>query len=396
MKKIVMSGLAIFILAGGIIFYIFSNQSLEASQTIEKEAIQQEKFLNDKQAVIYFSTTADQDMDDKGISYAVFINDNGQADAYKMNGLELGNVSAGENEVLLVDKNKLRLIGDSYKEFDMKRPQFTGERTGYLEKQDLYFSIFNTGINNDGGYDSNVYFGNSGGFKNDNIPYYILASGSDQNEVPILTHDVEKNQYHFRKVTFTDNGVSVQEIVPLENEKGSEFANLSPIVSDEEYYYVVLSEIVNDTSANTVLVQINKKTQAQEKINLTTYKNEDNLSATIPYNAKNSAYLNNGVLYYANGLGEVYAFDTKTKKSRITFTIEEAPQDGVRHNEETFFKDNHLHVVRFNEKANNKYSIEKYSLDNGDKMDEYEIKGLEDILNSVRGKSIYSYDLKVF
>lgn len=164
---------------------------------------------------MYFSTTADQDMDDKGISLAVFINDNGEADAFKMNGLELGSLTTSDNEVLLVDKNKIRLIGNTFKEFNMEKPQYTGERTGYLEKKNLYFTIFNTGISSDGGYDSNVVYGNEDGFNKGNIPYYISSSGNDQNDVVVLTHDTEKNEYYFRKVDLTNNDVKVQDIVKL-------------------------------------------------------------------------------------------------------------------------------------------------------------------------------------
>lgn len=53
-------------------------------------------FLKDKHAVLYLSSTADQDMDGKGISYAVFINKNGEASGYKMNGLELGGIGVSE------------------------------------------------------------------------------------------------------------------------------------------------------------------------------------------------------------------------------------------------------------------------------------------------------------
>ena len=38
--------------------------------------------------MLYFSSTADQDLDGKGISYAIFINKQGVASGYKMGGLE--------------------------------------------------------------------------------------------------------------------------------------------------------------------------------------------------------------------------------------------------------------------------------------------------------------------
>lgn len=394
MKKLLITFVLI-ILAGSLVYNFFFDQSIDASLSIEKESIEQSNFLKDKQAVMYFSTTADQDMDDKGVSLAVFINDDGQADAFKMNGLELGSLTTTENEVLLVDKNKIRLIGDTFKEFKMEKPQYTGERTGYLEKKNLYFTIFNTGISADGGYDSNVVYGNENGFTKGNIPYYISSSGNDKNDVVVLTHDTEKNEYFFRKVVLSNNDVKVQDIVKLKNPKNLELSGFSPVLSDEQFYYVILREIVNETSEDIVLYRINKKTLTQDQFTISTYRNENNLIAHIPYNIKNSAHLFNGVLYYANGLGEVYAFDTKTQKVSNLFTMKDAPTDGVRHNEELFYKDDLLYVVRHDENIKERYFIENYSLTKGKKIEDIKIKGLNDILQSIKGKSIYSYDFKM-
>lgn len=381
--------------AGSLTYQFFFNQSIDASMSIKKEAIEQENFLKDKQAVMYFSTTADQDMDDKGVSLAVFINDDGKADAFRMNGLELGSVTTTDNEVLLVDKNKIRLIGNTFKEFEMEKPQYTGERTGYLQKRDLYFTIFNTGISGDGGYDSNIVYGNENGFNKGNIPYYISSSGNDQNDVVVLTQDTEKNEYFFKKVSLSTNDVNVQDLVKVNNPKNIELTGFSPILSDDQFHYVILREYVDETSENIVLYRINKENLTQEQFTISTYRNEKNLIAHIPYNIKNSAHLFNGVLYYANGLGEIYAFDTKNSKVRNLFTVKDAPQDGVRHNEELFFKDDHLYVVRHNEKTKEKYYIEHYSLTERKKIEEIKIKGLNDILRSIKGKSIYSYDFKM-
>lgn len=396
MKRLVKVCIVLILLAGGFAFYYFYDQNKDVS-TIEQDAIQQKDFLKDKQAALYFSSTADQDMDDKGISFAIFIDDNGKADTFQMKGLELGSMAVGKGQVFLEEKNKLFLIGDSYKEFEMKKYQHTGERVGYLGKENLFFTIFNSGRSETGGYDSNVWFGNLEGFKKDNIPYYILASGIDETEdqTILLTQDIEKNQYFFRKVAFWKNEVKVEDIAPLKNEKNAEFANVSPIVSDQKYYYVILSESVNNTSSNTVLFRINKKTLAQKKIELANYQDQKVVTAAIPYNVNNSAHMYDGSLYFVNGLGEVIAFDTKTNKASTAFTLNNAKKDGVRHNEEVFFRKGQLYVVRYNTKSKNKYEIEQYSLKSGEKERVIPIKGLDEILKSVKGKSVYSYDFKM-
>jgi hypothetical protein len=394
MKKVILA-FALIILIGALVYNLFWGQSIDASYSLKEEDIQNRNFLEDKKAVMYFSTTANQDMDDKGISLTVFLNDRGEADAYKMKGLELGSLSVHSRELMLTDKNSLRLIGKNYKEFYMKKPQYTGERAGYLKNKNLHVSIFNTGVNKNGGYDSNVWFGNKSGFQTANIPHYILASGITDNEVLILTQDTEQNLYQLRNVMFTENDVNVRDLVTLENKTNSEFSVRSPILSDADYYYFILSEFVNDTSENTILFRVHKKTLKQEKIQLAFYSNKKYPTAAIPYNVKNSAHLNNQVLYYINGLGEIITFDTQTKKVKISFTLKNASQDGVRHNEEIFFNREHVYVVRFDENTKEKYFIENYSLITGDRIETIKINGLNEILKSVKGKSIYSYDFKM-
>jgi hypothetical protein len=394
MKKVILT-FALIILIGALVYNLFSGQSIDASYSLEEEDIQNRNFLEDKKAVMYFSTTADQDMDDKGISFAVFLNDKGEADAYQMKGLELGSLSVHSHELMLTDKNSLRLIGKNYKEFQMKKPQYTGERAGYLKSKNLHVSIFNTGVNKNGGYDSNVWFGNDSGFQTANIPHYILASGITDNEVLILTQDTEQNVYKLRNVLFTENDVNVRDLVTLENKTNSEFSVRSPILTDADYYYFILSEFVNDTSENTILFRVHKKTLKQEKIQLASYSNKKYPTAAIPYNVKNSAHLNNQVLYYINGLGGIITFDTQTKKVKISFTLKNATKDGVRHNEEIYFNREHVYVVRYDENTKEKYFIENYSLITRDRIETIKINGLNDILKSVKGKSIYSYDFKM-
>ncbi|OOE14830.1 hypothetical protein [Fictibacillus arsenicus] len=395
MKKVILT-FALIILIGALVVYnLFWGQSIDASYSLEKEDIQNKNFLEDKKAVLYFSTTADQDMDDKGISLAVFLNDKGEADVYQMKGLELGSLSVHSRELMLTDKNSVRLIGKNYKEFKMKKPQYTGERAGYLKSKNFHVTIFNTGVNKNGGYDSNVWFGNNSGIQTANIPHYILASGITDNEVLILTQDTEQNLYKLRNVMFTENNVNVQDLVTLENKTNSEFSVRSPIMSDAEFYYFILSEFVNDTSENTILFRVHKKTLKQEKILLASFSNKKHPTAAIPYNVKNSAHLNNQVLYYLNGLGEIITFDTQTSKVKTSFTIKNATQDGVRHNEEIFFNREHVYVVRYAEEMKEKYFIENYSLITGERIKTIKINGLNEILKSVKGKSIYSYDFKM-
>ncbi|MGV3464903.1 MAG: hypothetical protein ACO1OT_06375 [Heyndrickxia sp.] len=394
MKKLIFIIVLLIAVGGGLIYFIQRNKNVDPSHLIEKDNMKEKKFLENKQAVIFVSSTIDQDANNKGQSYAVFVDDNGVASGFKMKSLELGSVAKGNQGVLLVDKEKIRLVGSNYQEFNMKKEQHTGERTGYLEKQNVYFSIFNTGVkksSSENGYDSNILFGNKNGFKVGNIPHFILTSGVDQKDVVILTNDKEK-KYDLRKVTITNDELKIQNIVQLENKKGYDYANLSQIVGDQDFYYVVLNEYISENSENTVLFRVNKKTLAQEKFILATYKT---VTAAVPYNPRNSAYVFQNEFYYMNGLGEVFAFNTKTNEFTIKYTIKDAPKDGVRHNEGTYFQDGNLYVMRYNNHNKYKYYIEEYSLETGERLKAINIKGLNELLTSVKKVSIHAYDFRM-
>ncbi|MBX4341374.1 hypothetical protein K4G93_24925, partial [Mycobacterium tuberculosis] len=61
MKKILFFSL-VTLFVGGLVYQFFFNQHISASLSVKKEAIKEKDFLSDKRAVLYFSTTADQDM----------------------------------------------------------------------------------------------------------------------------------------------------------------------------------------------------------------------------------------------------------------------------------------------------------------------------------------------
>jgi hypothetical protein len=397
MKKLLILG--ILVVCIGVSVFVWkakTSSSIKADFTISEDQLKNKNFLKNKQAVLFYSSTADQDFDNKGISYAVFIDDAGEAAAYQMKGLELGSIAKGENNVLLADKNNIRLIGDNYKEFTQEKPQYTGERTGILKQGQVYFSIYNTGVNSENGtYDSNVLFGDETGFNQGNIPYYILTSGVTDATVPILTYDIEKNEYDLREVSFEGNEIAIRDIVRLQNKENLEYANLSPIVSDDEFYYFVLSEFVGENSGNVVVYKINKETNAEEKLLLAEYRNSEETFTSIPFNVKNSTHIHKNIFYYIDGLGNVYGLNKGSNKIELKFTIENPPKDGVRHGEGTHFQDDKLYVLRNSTNKTEEYYIETYSLSSGKKETDIPIKNLKEILASVKGKSVHSYDFKM-
>ncbi|MHC0036356.1 hypothetical protein [Pseudoneobacillus sp. C159] len=396
MKKLLIIVLIGLVIGIGVFIWKGKSSSIaDKGLLLTEDQLKNPEFLTDKQAVLYYSTTADQDFDNKGVSLAIFIDDEGKATAYQMKGLELGSVAQGENKLLLTDKNKITLLGDHYKSFPQEKPQYTGERTGYLKQDDVFFSIYNTGVNSQtGSYDSNVLFGNESGFQFDNIPHYILTSGVTNSLVPILTYDVEKNLYDLREVAFSGKKLSITDVVRLQNKENYEYANLSPIVTDEEFYYFVLSEFTGENSGNVVLFKINKETKEQVKIQIAQYVDSEKTFTSIPFNVKSSAYVLDGDFYYIDGLGDVYRLKKGSAEVERKFTIDNPPKDGVRHGEGTFFHDGQLHILRNEIKSNKGFHIETYSLTNGNKEAETLIENINEILSQIKDKSLHTYDFK--
>ncbi|MEI4623907.1 hypothetical protein KFD70_27425 [Bacillus pfraonensis] len=392
MKKLLFVILGVIVITILVYFFFFSNSNVDL---ISEEDIQKKDFLKDKQAVVYLSSTADQDMDGKGISYAVFINKNGEASGYKMNGLELGGIGVSENkkELLLESKDKLKIVGENFKEFKMKY-QHTGDYRAYLKNIDLFVNIYNSGSNPDtGGYDSNIVYGNKKGIHKGNIPYYLMSSGVDEETILVITQDIDKKEYSLKKVTFNDLKMKLEGVTEISLDKNMSYSSYSSILSDENFYYTVLVENGNTIKGKVYLLRINKTTLKQELILLSS---EEDTTASIPFTKNNSAYLHNNELYFINGLGNVIMFNTQTNTVNTKFKIDYHVTDGVRYNEQTFFKDNQLHVLRYDKNRKSKYYIEIYSLKNGKKIKESEVIGMEEIINSVRGgKSIHAYDFKV-
>ncbi|WP_025783651.1 hypothetical protein [Sporosarcina sp. D27] len=391
MKKSILIG-AILLLVAILVISFTKEKSIPDTSLLSADEISKKELLQNTKAIIYLSTTADQDIDNKGVSYGVFVQDDNSVQALPMKGLELGSIAVGKDQILLEDKNNINIISDNIKKFKMETPQYTGERTGYLSGKELFFSIYNSGFVEDG-YSSDVRYGDSKGFNVDNIPYYIVASGTTENSVHILTQDFETNRFNLKEVTFAEE-LKINDITTVQSESTENMQVLAPILSDENYYYLILSTIINDTNETVSIYRINKETLEQETFEFIDYTNVD-LTATIPYNYKNSATIHNNKLFYANGLGEIYSFNLDSTAVSKDFSLNKVSNSKVRHNEETYFKEGNLYVLRYSPDKKEHYFLESYSLEKGNLTDSIDIHGLDTIINESQNKKVYSYDLKI-
>ncbi|WP_432354387.1 hypothetical protein [Sporosarcina sp. A2] len=391
MKKRIFIGATLLVIII-LVVTLTKEKNIPDTSLLSADEISGKNLLENTKAIIYLSTTADQDIDNKGVSYGVFVQDDNSVQALSMKGLELGSIAVGKDQILLEDKNNINIISDNIKKFKMDTPQYTGERTGYLSEKELFFSIYNSGFVEDG-YSSDVRYGDSKGFNVDSIPYYIVASGTTENSVHILTQDFDENRFFLKEVTF-DKEVKVNDVTTIQSESTENMQVLAPVLSDENYYYLILSTIISDTNEVVSVYRINKQTLEQDTFELINYNNV-NLTATIPYNYKNSATVYNNKLYYANGLGEIYSFELNTTAVSKEFSLNKVNNSKVRNNEETYFKDGNLYVLRYSPDKKEQYYLESYSLEKGILSETIDIHGLDTIIKKSKNKKVYSYDLKI-
>lgn len=359
---------------------------LNSSESFDVDTIEKTK------AVIYLSTTADKDYSNNGISYNIFVQEDHTTKFLKMDGLERGSIALGENQILLEDKDSLSVVGEGVKEFETTTPQYTGERAGYLANQQIFFSIYNSGFRGEDYY-SDVRYGDSNGFKEGTIPYYIVSSGLEENSVPILTQDLDADELNLKEVIINDE-IMIKDIVRLNLPTTENIQIPAPILADENNYYLILSVLNNETSKSLSICRINKKTLHQDIFEFIDYNNVE-LATIKPYNSNNSATIYKSKLYYVDGMGDIYSFDLNKLNVLKEFSFKNINASSTRYNEEIYFKDEDLYVLRYDEKKKEHYYLETYSLKNGNLVDSFDILGLHELLESSNIKGLYSYDLKV-
>jgi hypothetical protein len=188
-----------------------------------------------------------------------------------MYGLEAGSMATNSKQVLIEESDKVRLIGQNYQVFPMKDKQHTGERTGYLKKDHLFYSIYNSGFDKRGGYHSDVRWGNEHGFQTGVIPYYIESSGEYGEHLYILiTNSGEDDKYYLKEVSITKQKVETKSLTEwTRSEKASP---LSSIFVDEHAFYIVFYGI--ESYSHVQLLKIDKQTYQKEMYTLVKYAND--------------------------------------------------------------------------------------------------------------------------
>jgi hypothetical protein len=274
-------GFKVFSIASGIIilavlgyWFYFCVWDSSTAVLLSEEELRQKDFLRDKQAILFYSTTAPENGFNDGLSYAVFVDNQGKAKSWKMKGLEDGTMAANADQVYIEEKDKVRLVGKYYKVFPMKdMEQHTGERTGYLKKDHLFYSIYNSGFDGKGGYRSDVRWGNEAGFHTGSIPNFIFSSGDDGEHIYVLGSNMEHTRYYLKEVHLTPQKMEVKTLADWKED----MSPASDIFVGKDAFYVAFYGINSDPNSGSYvqLMRIDKKTYQQEMYPLVKYANDD-------------------------------------------------------------------------------------------------------------------------
>lgn len=382
-KWLVIGITAMFLAVAGTTYYTFSRQ--QSADFLSKD---DSDLLRDTAAILYFSTTADQDLNRDGLSFAVFIDSNGSTKLWEMDGLELGTVFAAEDSIFLEDRSHVYVVhSDGITSFAMPTEDHTGEVTDYNEDEGRFYSVYNSGFTEDGGYASNIRFGNENGFETIHIPHYMLMSGKADGNLFMVIED--------------DDGLSLQKL-PLQDGQPEKIVSLgatgerigmASILKENDYYYLVIADTEKLKSD---VYRIHEKTKEIETYPLFNYKDIEEYIVRIPYNLRNAATVYDGNLYYVDGIGEVHMFDSKTGEVWLAFTLEGASQGQMKMSEQTYFKDDKLHFFRYNQSSAT-HTIDTYDLRTGKLLNELSLTGLDTMFDYVQQKKkrVSPYDFIV-
>lgn len=368
-------------------YFAFSHQP--SIELLSETDLSDPDLLTDTAALLYFSTTADQDKNRDGLSFAVFVDQNGNSKLWKMNGLELGTVFATKDTFFLSDRDHVYLADlNGTKTFTMLTDEHTGELTAYNNEDGLFYSIYNSGFTKDAGYASNIRFGNEDGFETIHIPHYLHMSGKANGNLLMVIGD--ETHISLQKMPLQKN-VQLEEIVSLG--PIGEQVGLASILKDGDYYYLLIADTEKLTSD---VYRIHEKTKEIKTFPLFGYKDIEDYIARIPYNLRNAATIHNGILYFVDGIGEVHAFNSKTGEVDIPFTLLGASQGQRKMSEQTYFKDGKLYFFRHHESSKT-HTIDTYDLRTGDLINELPVEGLDNMFDYVKQKKkhVSPYDFIV-
>lgn len=373
--------IAMLILAG-IALFVFISPS---HKTVSHQDLRDSSFLDDKEVLLYFSTSADQDAFGGGKSYALFISQDGSLSSFQMKGLELGSAKVHGENVMLEDKNTIYTIKDGLRSHK-RAYQHTGDSAGFLQNTDGFYTLYNSGYDKKGdGYRSELYRQMNGEWKKTSSP---TTSGPPVFMRVRFSH--LSRQLTKRLSAPSDSSGSEEAHLPQHNGMAVQGRSLSRIPAcrgrPSGLCYGSRSKSPQSLSNG----QDQQKSGEVELHDIAEYKNdEQTIYSSMPFSFKNSFFPYDGNLYFIDGFGKVCKIDAKTGKTSIAFTLS---RDKMKADfKEITQKGSSLYFFTYT--YNKPAYIEQYSLKTGKKMKEKEIGKVKDVVTPKSHLKLYDVEV---
>ncbi|MBY8912004.1 hypothetical protein KY305_04420 [Bacillus sp. YC2] len=383
MKKLIWMPLVIIVAAAVLCFFHFRT---EDPAEITRDALNDPDFLKDKEALLYFSTTADQDAFGGGKSYALFADEKGRLSSYQMKGLELGSAKVHDGSMLLEDKKGIYTVKDGLHTYK-RAYQHTGDSAGYIDRTKGFYTLYNSGYDKSGGsYRSELYRQLDGKWKQDIIPHYIRASGFLKGHIYALIPTADEKGYHVNDIQADKEKLSTKTIATWKYKEGASVES-QLAADDTSIYFVTRGEKADNMYQ---MVKIMKKSGAIKTYDIASYQDdEQTLYGSMPFSFKKSFFMEKRSLYFVDGFGNVYRINPETGKSKKVFTL---PASGMKADfKDLTHQNGKLYLFTYSYKKTAK--IESFDLKTGKKLNDRAIPNLKDIvtLNS----HLKLYDVQV-
>lgn len=361
------------------LYQYFSGPASPSIKAVESD-LDQEGFLDDKKAILYFSTTADQDMDGKGKSFAVFLDQEGKPGLFEMGGLELGGIGVNDDEILLEDKENFYKIAEGFEKIARGKYQHTGDSTGYIKDKEGFYSLYNSGFDRQTGeYQSDLYWEEDGKFMKSVIPFFIEASVVDNGTLYTLSTSKDEQSYVISKAGIGPDP-SPETVTEIEKEENS--TTFGQLQADDKYLY-----FIRQTRNLTEMVKVDKRSGKHKISTAIEYKDdEETMYQQTPFSFKRSVFLQGENLYFIDGFGDVYRIPASGDESKKAFSLQE---DDMQGSIELFHKNDQLYVFTLDQ-SKSSAKILKYNLSENEKTGEWIIKDFPEL--NTFNKKVYLYD----
>ncbi len=383
MKKWMIS-IAILILAGIALFVFVS--SFKSHKAISQQDLRNTDFLDDKEALLYFSTSADQDAHGGGKSYAMFTSRDRSLSSFQMKGLELGSAKVHGDSVMLEDKNTIFTIKNGLHSYK-RAYQHTGDSAGFLQSMAGFYTLYNSGYDKKGdGYRSELYRQMDGEWKKDIIPYYIRASGFHNGDIYALVPTADAKGYQLLQIQADQKKLIYRIVAEWQYREGASVES-QLAADDKAVYFMVRGQKARNLYQ---MVKINKKSGKAELHDIAAYKNdEQTIYSSMPFSFKKSFFSYAGHLYFIDGFGKVYKINAETGKTSNAFIL--SPEKMKADFKETTQKGSSLYFFTYT--YNKPATIEQYSLKTGKKVKEKEIEKVKEIVTPKSHLKQYDFEM---